>query len=218
MKQVILRAVLCGALAVVAQQAQANPVIYSQPPASPIDGTWASQNDIGGLGNFATVYDDFTLGFHGLVTDVEWQGQYFNPATTGTITAFTLTFWDDNANQPGAALLSQTIAGNAGETFAGTGSFGPAYNYATNLTTPFVAFAGTKYWLSIVPDLTFPPQWGWNIASFGNSYQDFQGTRFNRGYDEVYSLTGQEVPEPATMTLFGIGMGVAALRRRRKAA
>ncbi len=66
------------------------------------DGTgvlYASQNDnVGGNGNFATVYQQFTLpntypdwsleSFH-------WVGGYYNPPAQGPITGWTLTFYND---------------------------------------------------------------------------------------------------------------------------
>jgi hypothetical protein len=193
--------------------AHADTILFTQLPGSTA-GTWASQNDPGGFGNFATVYDNFTLTDSALVTHVDWDGQYF--PTASVITAFTLTFYADNAGQPGAALLSNTIAGNANETSIGPGAFGPAFSYAADLAVDFAAIGGTQYWLSIVPDLGFPPQWGWNKTNppgGGISFQDFFGERFQRD-DVAFQLQGNEVPEPATMLLVAAGCA-AALRRRR---
>ena len=194
--------------------------IFSQPSgALGTTGTWASQND-STFGNFATTYDDFSSANNAWITDVHWQGTYFDggPAgdvIPGTITAFTLTFYADNGGQPGAVLVTDTIAGNAGETSLGLAFFGPAYGYDTLLTSPFHAAPGTTYWLSIVPDSEFPPQWGWNNVNGGSSVQDFQGTRFFRNNNLVFDLTGT-VPEPTTLILLGTGLGVVAYRRRRK--
>src|SRR5207249_4290911 len=141
-------------------QAYAAPIIYIQPTNSPSGNVYASQNDTsGGNGHFATMYDNFALGVNSLVTDVEWTGGFFNGGH-GAISAFTIGFWSNNVNQPGAALLTQTISGNANETFLDSEFFGPVYTYSLNLTSPFLASAGTQYWLSIVPDMGVPPQWG----------------------------------------------------------
>ena len=144
-------------------------VLYSQP----FDGSgnaFSSQNDTngGGFGNFATVYDNFSLAGTSNITSVQWTGLYFNPPAQGTIPGFTVAFWADSAGQPGGLLASQFVAGAANET--SLGSFGgfPAFSYDLTLPTAFTAQAGTQYWMSVVPDLGFPPQWGWASGSGGD--------------------------------------------------
>lgn len=77
----------------------ADSVLYNQP----WDGTgnaYSSQNDTsGGFGNFATVYDNFTLGVTSTVADVNWTGGFFNPIEMGSITAFTVTLWQRFRNE-----------------------------------------------------------------------------------------------------------------------
>ena len=187
---------LCVGIALVAGgRAQADPIVYTQPSQFPNGSLFASQNDPGGLGNFATVYDNFTLVGDTLVTDVHWQGGYFNPASPGTITAFDVTFWSDAAGQPGVSLLTQNIAGNAGESSLGLDSGGyPIFSYSVVLSASFLANAGTTYWLSIVPSATpANPQWGWYTGSGGDSvaWQDFFGTRTQLFSVIAFDLTGQ---------------------------
>jgi hypothetical protein len=190
-------------------------VLYTQP----YDGSGslcASQNDTGGSGNFATVYDNFTLGGNSIINEVAWTGGYFNPGPPGNITQFTVTFWADNAGQPGGSLKSSAIAGNAGETVSGN-----AYTYDMTLTQPFAAAAGTQYWLSVEPDMGFPPQWGWATSAVGDSvsYQDFLGGRTQNGFDMAFTLSGTSgVPEPVSFSLAGIGLGLVGLAswKRRK--
>ena len=218
---------------------QAEIVLYSQ--ATDNNGAYTSQNDTSWFGNFATAYDDFTLGASALVTQVDWVGSYFNPQVQGSITAFTLTVWSDSGGQPDSPLFSQSMNGTANETQvttdAGTG-FGPGFdvqgdpefNYSASLLGGFNAIAGTQYWLSIVPDLGFPPQWGWETStgteSSPVSYQDFFGARSQNPTDLAFTLLGNpggnSVPEPGkALTLLCLGLASftgMTWRKRRNAA
>ena len=177
-------------------------VLYTQGPIANV--VWASQNDTtGGNGNFATAYDNFTLASTNTVTGLEFTGQFFNPPQLATITAFTVNFYADNMGQPGGTLVSSFTAGNASQNCTGVVC---SYNLGVN----FNASAGTTYWLSIVPDMGFPPQWGWQGGTGGNgtSYQDFFGTRLQNASDLAFTLTGGAVPEPSTWGLLILGFGL----------
>jgi len=191
------------------QAAQAS-VIFSQAADFPSGNVFASQNDTNSFGNFATVYDNFSFSSDNLVDGVDWVGGYFNPPTAAPISSFALSIFGNNAGQPGSLLFSETITGNAGETFIGTDNNGRlTYSYSASLTNTFLAQAGATYWLAIVPSLGFPPQWGWYTSSEGDGvgYQDFFGSRFQRDTDFAFSLTGQKVPEPsAILGLLGLGL------------
>jgi len=85
----------------------------------------------------------------------------------------------------------------------------------------FDAAGGTTYWLSIVPDLAFPPQWGWENSNVGDGagVQTFFGSTGPITSDSAFTLNGTvgAVPEPITLSLFGAGLvGAAAVRRRKK--
>jgi len=205
----------CAALAIAAI-GHADPLVYAQNP--DFNGSLASQNDTAGFGNFATVYDNFTLGVNTDLTGAEWIGSYFNPNQAGNITAFTLQIWSDN-NGPSASLYSTSVGGNGSETFLQIDNAGdPTYLYGSGIS--FTATAGTMYWLSIVPDLAFPPQWGWETGVNGDglSYQDFFGSRTQLGADMSFALFGHDaVPEPAPFAVMGLGLGAMILRRRKKA-
>jgi len=112
--------------------ASAGTLIYAQNP--DYNGTYASQNDTNGLGNFATAYDNFTLGAANNITSVEWVGSYYSPPTQGTITGFTVNFYANTAGAPGVLLYSTgDLAGNASETFLQNDNLGdPTYLYTLN--------------------------------------------------------------------------------------
>jgi PEP-CTERM motif len=199
-----------------------SPIIYEQDP--DFGNVFASQNDTttGGFGNFATTFDNFTLSSSYNVDEFQWAGGYFNPQVQGLITGFTLTFYADAGGSPGATLATYSGPGTFGETFIGTDSFGdPMFLYDGLLGTPFAASANTQYWVSIVPDLGFPPQWGWGTSADGDGvgYQVFFGAGGAVASDFAFALNGTaqtSTPEPGSLVLLGTGLiGLAGVIRRK---
>ena len=183
-------------------------IIYDQPyDGSNIANAYASQNDstiIDGYGDFAKAYDNFTLDSATSIGKVTWYGEFFRGEPT-PISNFLIQFWSDNSG-PNAELFSETILGNADETFVEKiGNFN-LYKYGMYLSLPFKALAGTTYWLSIQPTLDYPPQWGWYQGKGGNgvAYQDFVGENGAIPKDLAFSLAS--VPEPITILLLSFGL------------
>ena len=217
MSKHLLRALLGVAMlailaTIVALPAMADTTIYSQ--ATDLNGSYASQNDASGFGNFATAYDNFTLGADATITSVNWVGNYFNPGL-GSVTGFTLNIYSNAGGAPGALLYSTgDVAGNANETSIGLDNAGnPAFTYT--LGTNFLASAGTEYWMSIESDMGFPPQWGWETGTGGDgaAYQCFFGSCGSIPNDLAFSLA---VPEPSSFLLLAGSLPALALRLRRK--
>ena len=198
---------------VLAAPAVADSVLYTQA----FDQTGvanASQNDVGRLGVFAQVYDNFTLSAYSNINEIQFTGIYFNPPQQGNIEGWNVQFYADNNGQPGMLLATKNINNNGNETFLGTFNGSPAYAYDLP-GLGFSAAAGTTYWLSVYPDLTFPPQWGWATSASGDGigYQDYFDLRQLIG-DSAFTLIG--TPEPGTLVMLGTAvLGLAGAIRRK---
>jgi len=197
--------------------AQARAQLYTQA----YDNTgnlYASQNDPITYGNFATTYDNFTLGATSSINNVQWTGGYFS-GSPSAISSFTLGLYADSGGTPGALVSSDLISGTANETFL----TGQIYSYSANIL-PYTATAGTQYWLSIQATVGFPPQWGWATGTGGDgaAYQVFFGTGGSVPVDMAFTLNGSAVavPEPSTLVLGALGAlcMVGYCRFRRSAA
>ncbi|MCC6425884.1 MAG: PEP-CTERM sorting domain-containing protein [Phycisphaerales bacterium] len=215
MKKALVSAIIVAAGAACSANAA---ILYTNAP-NGSGNAYSSQNDTAsGFGNFATCYGFFTAGAATWnVTDIHFVGAYFNPPQQGLITGFTVNIYGDAGNAPGALASSTFVpAGSFSETFVGMDPFGsPNYLYDMNLTPTIVT---GDAWVSIVPDVGFPPQWGWSTGVDANpahaGYQTFFGSTSRLPESLNLEITGDVVPAPASLGLVGLA-GLIAGRRRR---
>ena len=198
-------------------QQAAGAVLYSQPWDGGVGGLLGSQNDTnaGGFGNFAIAYDDFTLGGNATIGTVAFTGGFYD-GSESPITSFTVQFYSNVSGAPGGSLYSETVTGNAGETYLATVGGDPYYSYS--LPVDFAVVGGTEYWLSIVPDFGYPPQWGWAYGTGGDaiSYQNFFGTLNPNFGDLGFTLSSTPLPSTWIMMLTGLaGLGFAVARLKK---
>ena len=214
--------------------------LYTQPANFPPDNPCAcwTSDFAPGQGGYQT-FDNFALGQDSLVGFVDWQGFYYdyinasgNPAGANT-DSWTLSIWSDNgSNAPGALLYSQTTSpALVTSTFVGSSSSGnnslgvplDVYDFSLHLDSPFNATAGTPYWISVLSNQTnFNPlfAWSYGLGGDGQSLQytfDGAGNVVAANYqfgDRALSL--EAVPEPATLSLMGLGLGALTCRLRRR--
>lgn len=153
------------------------------------------------------VWDDFTLSNGGAISQINWYGGYdpLKSGRGGPVTDFTVSIYPSMAagTEPAIAnppLVKYQTGGKAGET-AFTVVNGIQINqYSFSLSTPFVAEAGTRYWIYIAASQQgSSPDWSFISATggSGNHYIKTSGA----GGDVLYRFA----PGDVAFTLLGLG-------------
>jgi hypothetical protein len=175
----------------------------------------------GGFDSDATmaVAENFQFSQTSSIGKLIWWGGNYGP--TSSSDTFTVQLYADVGGQPGG-LLSGFVVGNISAT--ATGGYvndpdpHPEYRYSADLLTPFVAQAGTTYWLSI----TYSPTstWLWEASTPADIGAGVQ-RRFNGGsWEPYYDRTAMQlvvVPEPSCGLLLvgAVASGVFVKGRRK---
>jgi hypothetical protein len=116
--------------------------------------------------------DDFILTYDVEITAVRWWFGFYQ-GLYSPFTNWTITIYDNSpvACLPGNELYQWIIPWDQSHERLHC-AWDPstpqyAYDYWADLTTPFMASANTRYWISIqAGDHVFPGQWGWDATTY----------------------------------------------------
>ena len=159
--------------------------------------------------------DNFMVASNTAIGSVGFYFQNYN-GIAGWNQDITYEFLTDNGGLPDTVLASgagqNLVAVDSGQPWCCGG--GNAYLVTFDLVNPFLATAGTPYWLRLGGATGAPSAWWVTTQGSGSSLQGSTwGPEFAFFLNDDGSASG--VPEPSSLALFALGGSALAVRRRR---
>lgn len=212
--------ILLVSLSVSPPAAAADYVLFSQSASQRPVEIESYSNGINGDQNVIAVFDDFTIPIDAELTGVNWTGGFIGNYDGASVSRFTIRFYENLANQPGALLSSSVIVGNANENYS---TFLNKNTYYAQLTNPILVSMHKSYWISVVAtvdnslNLNNTATWGWGVSQTLISpfppddpviayYSNNNGPRYMMSANMSFSISGIAVPEPPGLGALGLGL------------
>jgi hypothetical protein len=157
--------------------------------------------------------DDFYLAADATLGDLHWWGLYGSGAPLTE--TFEITIYADSSGAPGS-IVHQYSGVSATRLVDAVLPYNTIYSYAADVA-PLNLVGDTTYWISIYHE-DVPWFWMASDSDAGNAVQYDLGRWWELDAELAFYLTspGAVVPEPATMSLLGLGIAALGLRRARR--